>query len=156
MKPPAMFRLTGLSPAVFGETFVVIAVWKTSQRTWAAEVNTLSQRPQERLYWWGFERDTTGYPTELAPLDEATMEAEAVWLAETNLALGLKEWAKKLGRPEFADVPVKLERTQISPVTLWVQDVFPAMFSEMAQRTNCAVLRNYLRSVMSLEKSIRS
>jgi hypothetical protein len=131
---------------------VVISVWQPSATTWKAEFNILTKRPHEQLTSGIVDFDTASYPPELQPIDEAYMEAEAARQAEIDLSLELEKRATDVKRPELAYLPVKLERTRISPVTLWVRNTFPVKFADMASATKSPELARYLRVVMELQK----
>jgi hypothetical protein len=152
MEKPSTFRALGLPPGIFGEAYVVISVWQPSATSWMGEYNILTKRPHEHLFSDVVPFDTVGYPVELQPIDATYMEAEAILQAETHLILELEERASDAQFPELAYLPVKLERTNISPVTLWVRNMFPAKFEDMANETESPALKSYLRVVMSLPK----
>lgn len=152
IKQPSTFSLRGIPPGVFGETYVVVSVWQPSTTTWMAEYNILTKRPHEHLVSCVVDFDITNYPPELESIDEAYMEAEAVQHAESYLSLELEKRATDSGRPELAYLPITLQRTKISPVTLWVRNLFPVKFGDMANQTNSSDLNTYLRMVMGLQK----
>ncbi|ONC78607.1 hypothetical protein AQ920_24075 [Burkholderia pseudomallei] len=117
-----------------------------------AEYNILTTRPQENLDSCVVAFDVTNYPPELEPIDETYMEAEAARQAQIDLELELEKRAPIVGRPEVAYLPITLQRTKISPVTLWVRNLFPTKFADMASQTKSSDLKNYLRMVMGLQK----
>lgn len=152
IKPPSTFTLSGLPHGIYGEAYVVISVWQPSATRWMAEYNVLTTRPQENLSSCVVEFDVEDYPRELEPIDEAYMEAEAARQAQLDLAVELENRATHADRPEVAFLPFTLQRTKISPVTLWVHNLFPTKFADMANQTKSSDLKNYLRMVMGLQK----
>lgn len=152
IKQPSTFTVSGLPPGIFGEAYVVISVWKSSATEWMAEYNILTTRPQENLDSCVVVFDVENYPPELEPIDATYMEAEAVRQAQIDIELELERRATVVGRPEVAYLPIILQRTKISPVTLWVRSLFPTKFAEMASQTRSSDLKNYLRMVMGLQK----
>lgn len=152
IKQPSTFSISGLPPGLFGEVYVVISVWQPSKTLWMAEYNILTTRPQENLVNCVVEFDIANYPPELESIDEAYMEAEAARQAEIDLALELEKRAIASGRPELAYLPITLQPTKISPVTLWVRNLFPVKFEDMANQTKSSDLKKYLGVVMGLQK----
>ena len=152
IKQPSTFSILGLPPGIFGEAYVVISVWQPSVTQWKAEYNILTTRPQENLVSCVVEFDIANYPPELESIDDAYMEAEAVRQAEIDLALELERRATASSRPELAYLPITLQRTKISPVTLWVRNLFPMKFADMATQTMSSDLEKYLRMVMGLQR----
>jgi hypothetical protein len=152
IKQPSTFTVSGLPPGIFGEAYVVISVWKPSATKWMAEYNILTTRPQENLDSCVVEFDVANYPPELESIDEAYMEAEAARQAQIDLELELGKRAIIVGRPEVAYLPLTLKRTKISPVTLWVRNLLPMKFADMANQTKSSDLKKYLQMVMGLEK----
>ena len=148
---PAMFKAMGLPARLFGQVYVIVSVWKSLPTTWEAEYNVLSNRPQENLFSGVVSFDTKDYPVELQPIDAVYMEAEAVRQAEIVLMLELEKRAVA-DDVALAYLPFKLERTQLTPVTLWVSNTFPSKFLDMTSETKSKGLRNYLRLVMGLQK----
>ena len=143
----------GLPTGLFGEAYVVISVLAAFHHELEmAEYNILTKRPHEHLISGIVDFDTASYPPELQPIDEAYMEAEAARQAEIDLILELERRATDVKRPELAYLPFKLERTKISPVTLWVRNTFPVKFADMANETKSSDLKRYLRVVMGLQK----
>jgi len=151
MNKPSMFRLVGMPYRFFGETHVVISVWR-EQETWMAEYSILSNRPQEHLVQCVIDFDTSGYPSELPPVDDAFMEAEALQQAKVGLTLELENRALAAGREDLAYMPIELERESLSPMSLWVRNAYPAKFADMAAGTKSSVLKNFLQVVMSMRR----
>jgi hypothetical protein len=152
LKPPSMFNLVGLPNGVFGETHVIVSVWPQDAAIWAAEYSILIRSPAEHLIQEVVTFDTTGYPAELPPIDEAYMEAEALRQAEIDLILELEKRAQFDGRGDLAFLPIRLERANITPVTLWVRKAYPAKFTDMMNNTKSTGLRTYLKAVASLTR----
>ncbi len=152
LKKPSMFSASGLPHALFGDTFVVVSVWQPTGSTWSAEYHILIKRPNEFLISGVVNFDTLDYPPELDPVDEQYMVAEALRQAEIDLITELERRATDANRPELAYLPLNLIETKITPVSLWVRDVFPTKFGEMAKTAKSQFLTNYLRTVMGLQK----
>lgn len=152
IKQPSTFTVSGLPPGVFGEVYVVISVWKPTETEWLAEYNILNTYPKEMLDSRIVAFDVTNYPSDLEPIDETYMEAEAVRQAQIDLELELAKRATSLNRAEAAFFPIRLHETKISPVTLWVRDLFPKKFVDMTNQTKSADLKKYLQMVMGLQK----
>jgi hypothetical protein len=151
IKTPATFMVHGVPPGIFGETYVIISTWKEGA-IWKAEYNILMKLPQDQLASRVIDFNIENYPTELEPIDGDYMEGEALRQAEIDLILALEQRAIADGRPELAYMPITLKRTAYTPVTLWVRDVFPQKFFDMAKTTQSPELKNYLTMVMSLRK----
>lgn len=151
VKNPSTFSVQGLPPGIFGEAYVIISTWKESS-TWKAEYNILKKRPQEQLASQMIEFNTENYPAELEQVDDAYMKGKALRQAEFDLILKLEKRATTDGRPEVAHMQIKLKRMAITPVTLWVRDVFPHKFLDMANTSKSPKLKSYLQMVMGLQK----
>lgn len=147
---PSMFRLEGAPRLFFGETHVVISVWKEGS-VWNAEYSILTKRPAEHLVQKHFPFDVTDYPPELPEVDEAQMEGEALNQAEIDLRLVLERLAKERGKDDLAYEPILLVRENITPVTLWLRSVYPVKFLDMASGTTSPKLKRYLEMVKSLK-----
>lgn len=117
-----------------------------------AEYNILTRRPHEHLISSVVDFNIADYPAELQPIDEAYMEAEAARQAEIDLGMELERRANESNRPEWAYLPLELQRTKITPVTLWVRNTFPVKFGDMATTTKSPELKRYLQVVMGLNK----
>ena len=152
IKQPSTFRVQGLPPGLFGEAYVVVSVWQPCTTTWMAEYNILTKGPHEHLVSCVVDFDIANYPPELDSIDEAYMEAEAARQAEIGLMLELETRATDSGRPELAYLPITLQPTKITPVTLWVRNLFPVKFEDMANQTKSSDLKKYLRMVMTLQE----
>jgi hypothetical protein len=146
-----MFRLEGLPRLFFGETHVVISVWKEGS-VWNAEYSILTKRPAEHLVQNQLSFDVANYPQELPAVDEAQMEGEALNQAEIDLRLELEQLAMAQGRDDLAYSPILFVRETITPVTLWVRSVYPLKFQDMAGNTKSPKLKPYLQMVMSLKR----
>lgn len=146
---PSMFRLEGPPRALFGETHVVISVWKVAS-VWHGEYNILSKRPHEHLVQKQCFFDVTNYPPELPAFDEAEMEGLALNQAENDLSLELERHAREQGNEDLAYSPILLVRETITPVTLWGRSVYRYKFKDMADGTMSPNLKCYLQMVMSL------
>jgi hypothetical protein len=146
---PSMFRLEGPPRSFFGETHVVISVWKEAS-VWHAEHNILSKRPAEHLVQKQLSFDVINYPPELPAVDEAQMEGEALNQAEIDLRLELEHLAHVQGNDDLAYSPILLVRETITPVTLWVRSVYKHKFKDMANGTKSPKLKPYFMMVMSL------
>lgn len=146
-----MFRLEGAPRLFFGETHVVISVWKDAA-VWHAEYNILSKRPPEHLVQTQLSFDITNYPAELPAVDEVQMEGEALNQAEIDLRLELEQRALAQGREDLAYSPIMLVRETITPVTLWTRSMYPLKFLDMAAGTKSPRLKPYLKMVMSLSR----
>lgn len=151
MKKPSMYRLVGMPYRFFGETHVVISVW-AERETWFAEYSILSKRPNEHLMQSVIDVDTAGFPTELPPVDAAFMEAEALQQAKIDLTLELERRALTAGREDLAYLPIDLEPESMSPMSLWMRNVYPAKFLDMASGTKSTALRGFLQVVMRTRK----
>lgn len=145
-----MFRLEGPARLFFGETHVVISVWK-DKSVWHAEYSILTKRPAEHLVQKQFSFDVANYPPELPEVDEAQMEGEALNQAEIDLRLELEQLAKARGKDDLAYETILLARVNITPVTLWIRSVYPLKFPDMANGTTSPKLKPYLQKVMSLK-----
>lgn len=152
IKQPSKFTVSGLPPEIFGEVYVVISVWKPTETEWLAEYNLLNTYPKDKLDSRVVAFDVKIYPSDLKPIDEAYMEAEAVRQAQIDLELELEKRATSLNRTESAFFPIKLHEIKICPVTLWVRNLFPANFVDMANQTKSSDLKKYLQMVMGLQK----
>ncbi len=148
---PSMFRLEGPPRSFFGETHVVVSVWKEAA-VWHAEYSILSKRPAEHLVQTQLSFDVTDYPAELPEVDEAQMEGEALNQAEIDLRLEMERLAQVQGREDLAYSPIVLVRETITPVTLWTHSVYPLKFVDMASGTKSPRLKPYLKMVMSLSR----
>ncbi|MDP3856714.1 MAG: hypothetical protein Q8Q73_03020 [Stagnimonas sp.] len=157
IKKPSTFSVLGLPPGIFGEAYVVVSVWQASTTTWMAEYSILAKRPQKHLFENLFSRvveiDITSYSSELEPIDEAYMEAEATRQAELDLMLELEKRAADSGHTELAYLPIALQRTKISLVTLWMRTLFAVTLEDMANHTNSSDLNKYLRIVVRLQRA---
>ncbi len=149
---PSTFRAVGLPPAFFREAYVVVSVWQPATTIWMAEYHILTKRPHEHLDWCVIDFDTTTYPAVLGIIDAAFMEDEALRQAQLDLVLELENLATASNRPELAYLPIALQRANITPVTLWVRNVFPVKFHDMMTVTKSPDLKNYLTVVMSMKK----
>lgn len=149
---PSTYTVPGLPRALFGETYVIISVWKPADTVWKAEYNILIKAPNEYLISDTVEFDVTDYPAELPPIDDAAMRAEAVQQAERVLALELDRRANDAKRPDLADHPVILEQKTISLVMLHKRNIFPAKFGDMATTTKSPDLRRYLALLLGQER----
>lgn len=152
MNHPSMFRLAGLPPRFFGETHVVISVWREG-KTWNSEYSILSTWPAEHLIQCFIAFDTTDYPPELPAVDAAFMEGEALQQAKTDIGLELEKRALEANKEDLAYLPVHLERETITPVSLWTRSIYPHKFIDMAQGTKSPDLRRYLQMVMSMSRA---
>jgi hypothetical protein len=149
---PSTYTVPGLPRALFGETYVIISVWKPSDMVWKAEYNILIKAPNEYLISDTVEFDVTDYPAELPPIDNAAMQTEAVQQAERVLTLELDRRANDAKRPDLAYHPVILEQKTISLVMLHKRNIFPVKFGDMATTTISPDLRRYLALVLGQER----
>jgi hypothetical protein len=101
MNHPSMFRLVGISRRFFGETHVVISVWRDGT-TWKTEYNILTRRPAEHLKQDVFMFDIVDYPAELPPVDAASMKGDGLQQAEMYLGLELEQLAMETNQEDFA------------------------------------------------------
>lgn len=117
-----------------------------------SEYSILTTRPEENLISCVVEFDIADYPPELESIDEAYMEAEVARQAEIDLEMELQNRSIVLGRSQAASLPFTLQKTKITPVTLWVRNLFPSKFPVMANLTSSPDLKKYLRKVMGLRQ----
>ena len=150
IKQPSTFRVQGLPLGFFGEAYVIVSVWKSTPTIWMAEFNILTKRPHAHLVSCDINFDIANYPSELEPIDEAYMEAEAERQAENYLILELEKRATELNRSDLAYLPILLQRSKNSTVNLWVSNLFPGKLEDMANHTKSSDLKNYLRKVMEI------
>lgn len=149
---PAVFSVRGLPPGLLGESYVLISVWKPSDALWKAESHLLTKRPSERRISSTVEFDISEYPAELPAMDEAAMEQEALRQAEMDLIEELERRAAAENKPEIAWQAYRLERSNVSSVSLWVNNTYPNVLAEIANKTESPKLRLHLKLVMSVRK----
>ena len=152
IKQPRMFSVSGLPRGLFGDAYVIVSVWKPSTTLWTAEYHILTKRPHEHLLSGTVDFDTTDFPPELEPIDDAYMEAEAMRQVEIDIGLELERRATESNRPDWAYLPLRLDTTTITAVTLWTRDMFPTKFGDMAAATKSPQLKRYLQVVMGLHR----
>lgn len=150
-----MFRIVSHHHRFIGEAHVIISVWNEG-KTWKAEYNILTKRPVEHLAQCVIDFDTTDYPPELPTVDATFMETEALQQAKIDIGLELENRALGTDQEDVAHLPVELERETITPVTLWVRDLYPSKFIDMAEGTKSPDLRRYLKMVMSTSRLRRA
>jgi hypothetical protein len=66
--------------------------------------------------------------------------------------LDLEARALAAGQPSLAYLPITLNRSKLTPMTLWWRNVFPNKFLDMASATKSPDLRAYLRVVMGASR----
>lgn len=147
---PSSFKLVGLPPDFFGETYVFISVWRPAINTWAGEYSILVSRPKEDLLQKVVTFDITDYPTDLPPVDEAYMEGEALRQAKIDLALELERSAFDRKRDDCAFLTIQLERSAFSPVSVWTLQTHPVAFKKMMSNTKSNELQKYLTMVAGI------
>ncbi|MCU4120055.1 hypothetical protein N8A90_13280 [Variovorax sp. N23] len=146
-----MFRLVGVPHRFFGETHIIVSVWREGS-VWKAEYSILSKRPAEHLEQCVIDFDVNGYPTELPPVDAPFMKGEALRQAQNDLILELEKRATEAGREDLAYMPLDLEPEAITPVTLWARSAYPQKFVDMYNGTKSQDLKRYLQIVMSMAR----
>ena len=148
---PSSYRLDGLPPSIFGETYVFISIWASDPNVLMSEYSILTSRPEELLAQTATTHDLSGRPPELPLYDEGAAEAEALRLAQICLEDEIERRAIAEGRNEFTH-SVRLTPCDLSPVSLWALNTHPRAIREMLERTTSNGLRNFLKMVVSTQR----
>ena len=147
LKTPSTYKLVGLPPGLFGQTYVVFSVWKTPPSLWEAEYSILASRPDELLAQSSISCDLSSCETGEPEFGEREMETEAREKAEGLLEEELRRRALANGRQEWAESPIRLEPSRYTPASIWTLNTHPLAFSAMFERTKSNDLRSYLTMV---------
>lgn len=144
------YRLRGLPPAAFGETYVITTAQTHAENGGRCELFIVSARPAPSLTSRYIDIPPDTFPVEDQEIDTEYLHALAKQDAEIFLDDRLFEIAEEKERLQWLDCRYELELLTHMPLhQCWLRGVFCNETREIADKTTAPYLKSYLNSVIA-------